>query len=170
MNETLLTDTATAAAGQMIRQAIERWDAQNVGISAFFAKYPDEAYLRPITAGRNRPIYLLGHLTAVSDAVRVLVGVGDLLYPQLAAPFLSSPDGAVADLQPITELRQQWETVTASLREAFAAMPPLAWLERHSNASEEDFATNPSRNKLAILLTRTTHHSYHLGQLNLLVL
>jgi len=30
--------------------------------------------------------------------------------------------------------------------------------------SEEDYAKNPARNRLAVLLNRTTHTSYHLGQ------
>jgi hypothetical protein len=31
--------------------------------------------------------------------------------------------------------------------------------------TEEDFANEPHRNRLAILLSRTSHASYHLGQL-----
>ena len=38
------------------------------------------------------------------------------------------------------------------------------WVQRHSAVSEEDFAKDPSRNRFAILLSRTNHLSYHLGQ------
>jgi hypothetical protein len=41
-------------------------------------------------------------------------------------------------------------------------------MDRHTAVSEADFALNPSRNKLSILISRTNHQSYHLGQLNLL--
>jgi hypothetical protein len=38
------------------------------------------------------------------------------------------------------------------------------WAHRHSAVSEEDFAKDPSRNRFAVLLSRTNHLSYHLGQ------
>jgi hypothetical protein len=38
------------------------------------------------------------------------------------------------------------------------------WLERHAAVSVEDFAKDGSRNRFAILLGRTNHLSYHLGQ------
>jgi len=37
------------------------------------------------------------------------------------------------------------------------------WLARHTAVSEEDFAKDPSRNRFAVLLSRTNHLSYHLG-------
>ena len=38
------------------------------------------------------------------------------------------------------------------------------WLQRYTAVSEEDFAKDASRNRFAILLSRTNHLSYHLGQ------
>jgi hypothetical protein len=38
------------------------------------------------------------------------------------------------------------------------------WVQRHSAVSEEDFAKDPSRNRFAVLLSRTNDLSYHLGQ------
>jgi hypothetical protein len=38
------------------------------------------------------------------------------------------------------------------------------WLVRHTAVSEPDFVKDPSRNRFAILLSRTNHLSYHLGQ------
>lgn len=37
--------------------------------------------------------------------------------------------------------------------------------QKHSAVSEEDFAKEPHRNKLNLLLNRTNHLSYHHGQL-----
>jgi hypothetical protein len=31
--------------------------------------------------------------------------------------------------------------------------------------TDEDFAKNPARNKLSVLLNRTSHVAYHLGQM-----
>ncbi|HEY4197619.1 MAG TPA: hypothetical protein VGM63_18890, partial [Mucilaginibacter sp.] len=42
---------------------------------------------------------------------------------------------------------------------------PEWWLGRHMKVSEEDFALNPSRNKLSVLLSRGSHENYHRGQL-----
>jgi hypothetical protein len=38
------------------------------------------------------------------------------------------------------------------------------WVQRHSAVSEEDFAKDASRNRFAVLRSRTNHLSYHLGQ------
>jgi len=46
----------------------------------------------------------------------------------------------------------------------FEKMSESDWVQRHSAVSEEDFAKDPSRNRFAILLSRTNHLSYHLGQ------
>jgi len=43
-------------------------------------------------------------------------------------------------------------------------MTPADRAQKHSVVSEEDFAANPLRNRFAILLSRTSHVSYHLGQ------
>ena len=38
------------------------------------------------------------------------------------------------------------------------------WAQKHRAMSDADFATNPRRNRLAVLLSRTGHVAYHLGQ------
>jgi hypothetical protein len=38
------------------------------------------------------------------------------------------------------------------------------WLKKHTAVSDEDFVKDPTRNRLAILMNRTNHASYHLGQ------
>ena len=43
-------------------------------------------------------------------------------------------------------------------------MTAAQWLERHSSVSEEDFAKEPLRNRLAMMLSRTNHVSMHVGQ------
>jgi hypothetical protein len=54
--------------------------------------------------------------------------------------------------------------VNGKLRAGFATLSPADWLQKHASVSEEDFAKEPLRNRFAILLTRTNHLSYHLGQ------
>jgi hypothetical protein len=47
-------------------------------------------------------------------------------------------------------------------------MKPDQWFEKHAALSEEDFSREPYRNKLNIIITRTSHLQYHTGQLVLL--
>jgi hypothetical protein len=54
------------------------------------------------------------------------------------------------------------------LQEKFEIMKPEEWFEKHSAISEEDFAKEPHRNKLNIIITRTSHLQYHSGQIVLL--
>jgi hypothetical protein len=39
------------------------------------------------------------------------------------------------------------------------------WFRAHSAMTEEDLAADPGRNKLSVLINRTNHVAYHLGQL-----
>jgi hypothetical protein len=43
------------------------------------------------------------------------------------------------------------------------------WFNKHTAVSAEDFAKEPHRNKLNVIVNRTNHTSYHLGQLVYLV-
>ena len=46
----------------------------------------------------------------------------------------------------------------------FSGLTPSEWTQRHTTVSEEDFRKEPHRNRFTILLGRTTHLAYHLGQ------
>jgi hypothetical protein len=91
-------------------------------------------------------------------------GLGDAAYPEMFAAFVKGADKDVAVLPTAAELRQQWADVNARTSAAFGALTPAGWLERHTQVSAEDFATAPTRNRFSILLTRTSHIGYHLGQ------
>jgi len=49
------------------------------------------------------------------------------------------------------------------------SMSPSDWFTKHSAISAEDFEKEPHRNKLNILINRTNHQSYHMGQLIYLI-
>ena len=64
------TQTNNASATeQMIRQVINSWTSQNRAVTSFFNKYNDDAYLNEVAPGRNRAIYLLGHLVATNAMI-----------------------------------------------------------------------------------------------------
>jgi hypothetical protein len=54
------------------------------------------------------------------------------------------------------------------MKTKFDSLKAEEWLEKHTAVSEEDFKQEPHRNKLNIIVTRTTHLTYHTGQLALL--
>jgi hypothetical protein len=159
--ENKTTDTA------IIDLILNTWTSRNTAVTHFFGKYRDEAYEQTIAPGRNRAVYLFGHLIATNDALLPLLGFGDKLFPELEA-FGPNPDSSFSTLPPVAELKEKWEIVNQTLSNHFNQMTPQDWLGRHMNVSEEDFAKEPQRNKLNVLLGRTNHQSYHLGQLNLL--
>ena len=93
-----------------------------------------------------------------------LLSLGERLHPEFDVAFVSNPDKSRADLASHEQVRQAWNAVNAELQQGFETMSPSDWGQRHSAVSEEDFAKDPSRNRFAILLSRTNHLSYHLGQ------
>jgi hypothetical protein len=64
-------------------------------------------------------------------------------------------------------LKAASEDVAWWLTEALERLRPENWLEKRTAVSDEDFAKDPSRNRLAVVLSRTNHMSYHLGQIML---
>lgn len=139
---------------------------QNLGRVDKFFSHSSEAQLQAeVGPGKNRLIYLWGHLIAVHDRMLPLLGLGDRLHPELDATFLTAADRAVADLPSGADLKRLWDEVHARLLDGIGAFDAAAWTQKHTAISDEDFAANPLRNRFAVLLSRTNHVAYHLGQL-----
>jgi hypothetical protein len=129
------------------------------------AKLSDEDLQRQVAPGRNRLMYLVGHLTAVNDRMFPMLGLGDRLHPELDDAYITNPDRTLPDPLPPVELKKAWSEVSGKLTAAFEELPAKEWLQKHSAVSEEDFAKNPLRNRLAVLMSRTNHVSFHAGQM-----
>lgn len=162
---TQVENSAIAQTEQIIGQLLHTWDSQNKRVAGFFAKYAEEDYMEEVAPGRSRAIYLLGHLTSTNDGLLPLFGLGERLYPQLETLFSRNPDRTFDDIPSIAELRTYFEKVNNTLTEHFSKMTAQDWLSRHMSVSEEDFAKEPNRNKLNVLVSRTVHAGYHMGQL-----
>jgi hypothetical protein len=129
----------------------DRWNALLKNADSIFDTVSDEQLQQELRPGKNRGIYLLGHLIAVHDDMLSILDLGAKEYPDLYTLFVSSPDNASSEMPSVGELRALWKKQLVTL-----------------TAKAEDFAKEPHRNKLNIILTRTTHLSYHVGQLTLL--
>jgi hypothetical protein len=150
--------------GSYVALGLKVWKGQLDRADKLFGGLSSEEVLREIAPGRNRLLYLWGHLTAIHDAMLPLLALGERLHPQFDAAFVSTPDKSKADIPSHEQVRQAWKTVNAELWKGFEKMSWSDWLQRHTAVSEEDFAKDASRNRFAILLSRTNHLSYHLGQ------
>jgi hypothetical protein len=151
-----------------VKMIFDRWYASINNWNNLLNDLSDEKLQMPIAAGKNRGVYLLGHLIAVHDAMLPLLDMGTLQYPALADTFIKSPDSQQLNIPATTELRNIWNKQCEMLKQNFDKVPSLDWLKKHTAVSDEEFAIEPHRNKLNIILTRTTHLAYHTGQLVLL--
>lgn len=152
----------------MVKMVFDRWYASIKNCSDLLNSLTDEQLQKDIAPGKNRGIYLLGHLIAVHDDILVLLNMGDKLYPELYEPFLKSPDKTFAQITPAKELRTYWAKQCEVLKQKFEGLKSANWFEKHTAVSAEDFIKEPHRNKLNIMITRTAHLAYHIGQLVLL--
>lgn len=151
-----------------VTTAINSWKQIVAQIDKGLASSSDEDLQREVAPGKNRVYYLLGHLTAVHDLMLPVLRVGDRLYPELDEEFLTKPDRTFPESRTnAADLKRAWSTVNEKLNAAFANLSPQQWLERHNSISEDDFAKEPHRNRLSVLLSRTNHNSFHAGQMRL---
>jgi hypothetical protein len=161
-------ETHTNMQELFVKMALSAWDAQNNSLDKLLTSLTDEQLSKEIAPGRNTGVYLLGHLTAVSDGMLPLLGFGEKLYPQLENVFIRNPDKAELEKPPVTELKEFLKAVNKQLSEHIRATSATEWFNRHTTVSAEDFAKEPHRNKLNVIINRTNHLANHLGQMLLL--
>lgn len=151
-----------------VKMVIDRWNGSIVSLNKNLSVLTDDQLHKAVAPGKNRGIYLLGHLIAVHDEMLVLLALGDKLYPELYEPFIKQADNINTQLPSAVELREMWEKQNTHLQAKFEQVQPEEWFGRHTAVSAEDFAKEPHRNKLNIIISRTSHLQYHTGQIVLL--
>jgi hypothetical protein len=151
----------------LIKMVLDAWHSKVSQLDKLLSELSDEQLLKEAAPGRNRGIYLLGHLTALADSIFPLLG-HEKFAPHLFKPFVQTPDKETDDLPQANELRQEWTKVKTILAEKMADISTDEWFQRHTSVSEEDFVNEPHRNKLNVVLSRVGHMDYHLGQMQFL--
>ena len=151
-----------------VKMVLERWNASIKNVDTLLELLNDEKLSNEIAPNKNRGIYILGHLIAVHDDMLVLLNMGEKVYPELNEPFIKLADKATDKIPTLAELRAYWINQCNIMNEQFSTMKPTDWFEKHTAVTAEDFEKEPTRNKLNIIITRTSHLQYHLGQLQLL--
>ena len=151
-----------------IKMTLDRWYGSVASLDKLLSVLSDEQLQKETAPGKNRGLYLLGHLVAVHDDMLVLLEMGEKQHPELTEPFIKLADKVATELPTVAELRDFWTRQNQLLREKFDQLTPEQWFEKHTAVSAEDFAKQTYRNKLNIIISRTSHLEYHTGQIALL--
>src|SRR5260370_18287049 len=73
-----------------VQVAINSWRLVVERANKIFSSLTEDELLKEVAPGKNRLIYLWGHLTAINDAILPILGLGERLQPELAVFFVSS--------------------------------------------------------------------------------
>jgi len=147
-----------------IKMALDAWNTYVKRTGDLLSSLTDEQIMQEASPGRNTGIYLLGHLIGVHDRIVELFFLGERQYQHLDEAFLANPDKSGFEMPSVETLRQNWVELHTRLANYFANMQPADWFGRHSAVPEEDFAKEPHRNKLNLIMNRTNHLATHYGQ------
>src|ERR1700732_3523422 len=99
-------DEAMENEGSYVALGLKVWKAQIERADKLFGSLSSEEVLREIAPGRNRLLYLWGHLTATHDAMLPLLGFGDRIHPEFDVAFISNPDKTQAGIPPVASVRK----------------------------------------------------------------
>jgi hypothetical protein len=151
----------------LIDAALRGWKSNVESADKLFGALSPEQLEQQVAPGRNRLIYLWGHLAAVNDGLLPLLGIGERLHPELDAMFIAKPDKSVDLTVTGKSLKAAWDEINQKLWEGYSEFSAEDWAGRHTAVSEEDFEREPHRNRFTVLLGRTVHLAYHVGQATL---
>src|ERR1017187_8552365 len=150
----------------LVAVAMGTWKSNLERANKLFGGLDESELEKQVAPGRNRLVYLWGHLASTHDRMLQLLGIAERVHPEFDTVFLSSPDRA-STLPPVDVMRAWWAEVNQRLDAGLRELKLNDWLARHTAVSEEDFANEPLRNRFSILITRTNHLAYHIGQATL---
>ena len=148
----------------LIDSALRAWKFNLERAETLFGNLSAGQLEQQIAPGRNRLIYLWGHLAATNDRLLALLGIGERLHPEFDAMFISNPDKSVPLTVSAQSLKAAWQEINQKLWEGLSKFSASDWTQRHTAVSEEEFKREPHRNRFGVLLGRTAHLTYHLGQ------
>ena len=127
----------------LIDSALRNWRSTVDRAGKLFGSLSQEQLLQEVAPGKNRLIYLWGHLTATNDALIPLLGFGSRIHPELDQMFVSNPDRIVPNILSGGELKIIWQETSETLWTGFSKLSVADWLQKHGAVSEEDFLREP---------------------------
>ena len=114
-----------------IDSALRGWKFNVEQADKLFGSLSPGQLEQEVASGRNRLIYLWGHLAAANDR----------LLPQ--------------------SLKAAWQEINEKLWEGIWKFSASDWADRHTAVSAQDFEREPHRNRFGVLLGRTVHLACH---------
>src|SRR5581483_11958447 len=118
------------------RTALNSWKQVVSRFSTAIEPLTGEQLQKQVAPGKNRLLYLVGHLTAIHDRMFPLLGIGERLHPELDAVYIDNPDRSAPDPLSPAQIKNAWSEVNARLTAAFEKYTPAQWLEKHTAVSE----------------------------------
>ena len=76
----------------LLSGALNAWKTNLERADKLFSSLTPEQLGKEIAPGKNRLIYLWGHLTAVHDLMLPLIGLGPRLHAEFDETFITRPD------------------------------------------------------------------------------
>jgi len=150
----------------IINMILSAWQKGQQGTNKTLSVLSDEDLNLEVASGRNKATWIIGHLAAVNDTLFNILELGEKVNPTYERHFIKGDAGIESPSVP--EIRKYWEDTSTQLNKKIAELTTNDWFQKHNLVSSEDFAKEPHRNKLNVLISRTSHLAYHNGQLALL--
>lgn len=127
-----------------VDSGLRGWKLNVERADKLFGALSAELLEQEVAPGKNRLIYLWGHLAAVNDGLLPLLGIGERLHPEFDKMFLSKPDKAIQLTVSGQSLKTAWQEINQKLWDGFLKFSASDWAQRHAAVSEEDSGTRNS--------------------------
>lgn len=150
-----------------IQMILSAWQNGVKNIDKTLSALSDEDMKAEVKTGKNKASWIVGHLAAVNDSLFGILELGEKVNPNYEQYF-NKRDNGIKEPSP-SEIRKYWSDTSTLLNKTIADLTLNEWFQKHALVSPEDFAKEPHRNKLNVLISRTSHLWHHNGQLVLLV-
>src|ERR1700678_997385 len=99
----------------LIDSALRGWKFNVEGSEKLFGDLSAKQLEEEVAPGKNRLIYLWGHLAAVNDRLLPLLGIGERLHPEFDGMFISNPDKSVPLTVSEQSLKAAWQEINKKL-------------------------------------------------------
>src|ERR1700682_2455170 len=142
-----------------VNMILSGWKTGQDNIQKALLNLSDESIDRELASGSHKVSWVVGHLAAVNDSLFTILGLGKKINEDYYEHFIN--DDALIKAPSISEIRAYWKETSEGLNDPIAKFSVQDWFDRHTTVSAEDFAKEPHRNKLNVLLNRTYHLNHH---------
>jgi hypothetical protein len=116
----------------LIDSALRGWKFNVERAEELFGGLSPGQLEQEVAPGKNRLIYLWGHLAAANDRLLPLLGIGERLHPEFDGMFISNPDKSVELTVSGQSLKAAWQEIHQKLWEGFSKFSASDWAQRHT--------------------------------------